>query len=77
MHQMAVPASDDQFGFACHTGMDGVPSQKAAEYTVIGIGRQAADHVARVNVFDVYIDLFCLEMLADGVFQVDADILQA
>ena len=38
MHKMVVPAPNEQPGFSGHSGMNGVPPQKIAEYTIIGIG---------------------------------------
>ena len=63
---MVVPAADDELGFSGHAGVDGVASQETAKDAVVGIGRQAANHVTGIDVFDVDIDFFITEIGDNG-----------
>ena len=76
MDEMVVPVADDQLGFACHAGVNGIPAEKSAEDSVVGIGRQAADRVAGVDVAHRAVLAATGKVLADALPEVKPDILQ-
>jgi hypothetical protein len=51
MHKMIVPMSDNQSCFSRHPRVDSIPTEKAAEDAVIGIGWKTSDNVAGIDIF--------------------------
>ncbi len=58
MNIIIIPEADKQVGFSGHARMYGIPCQQSAEHRVIGIGRQTADDVGWINIFQRNGDLF-------------------
>src|SRR2546427_8766494 len=61
VREALVPHADQHVGAACHAGVDGVLPEREAELRVEGVRRQAADHVAWVDVADDAVDPFGAE----------------
>ncbi len=76
MNVCAVPAGDDDSGLACHSCVDRILCQSHAVNPVLRAGRDAANDVAWVDVFEVDLGLALAEILVDPLFEVDADVLQ-
>ena len=69
MDEALVPAGDHHAGLARHPGVDGVATQIQAENPVLGRGRHTADDIARVDVFEVELDVLLLEVTVDPVLE--------
>ena len=69
-----VPAGDDHAGLARHAGVHGVAAEIEAENPVLGRGRNAADDITRIDVFEIELDLLLLEMADDPVLEKQADV---
>ncbi len=67
MDKAVVPVADEHFGSSGHAGMDGVSAQKTAEHVVVGIGRQASDHVTGIDVFQGDFSAFFIEVGGDFI----------
>src|ERR1700737_539910 len=52
--QPPSPGADDRVGLACHASVNGRMTQSEAEVGVPSVGRQAADHVTRIDVLQRY-----------------------
>ena len=70
MDKLVVPMADQHTRFAGHSGMDAVSSQKITKYAIVGIGRETADHVAGIDIFDGNINSFVYKVRCDGIFEV-------
>ena len=56
--------------------MHRIAAQEVAKYAIIGVGRQASDHIAWVDVFYGNVDSFCIEKRYDRIFKINADIIE-
>lgn len=74
MDESIVEQADDEAGLAGHGGVNGVACETVAENGVLGVGHQAADDVAGVDVADVDGRLTCGKVLAEAVAKEDADV---
>ena len=61
---------------AGHAGVDGIAPQETAENTVVGVGLQAADHIAGIDIFYGDFCVFGVKMGGNGLFQIQADVLE-
>ena len=74
--EAAVPDADDHAGAAGHGGMDGGVGEPQAENRIGRAGRNAADEVARVDVFDGAGEMDLFEVGGDVGAQEGADVLK-
>ena len=71
-----VPHADQDVGVAGHRAVGGVAGHLVAQQPVGGVGRHAANQVARVDVLERDRDVFGAEVFGDLVAQVNADVLE-
>ena len=74
--ELVMQISDHQASLAGHSGVGGMTREEIAEDGVLGIGRAAADEVARIKIAHDQRDLFRLEIRLDALTQKQADVLE-
>ena len=69
VYQAIVVKPHNHIRLAGHGGMDGIVAQSQAVHRVVCIRTAAADRVARIEILDVDLDAFLLEIGIDLVAQ--------
>ena len=77
MDEMVVPETDEYVGFSCHACVNCFAGQLFAEQAVGGIGRDAADVVAGIEILDAGWHLLGIEVFGDLLFKKRANVAQA
>ena len=73
--EVLIPISDDHICSPRHAGVHGVLAEHDTERRIVGIGGQAADHIAGIDVFQGHRFFLLSEIIGDSFFQYQTDIL--
>jgi hypothetical protein len=76
MHKVVIPMPDEQVCFACHAGVDRIAAQEIAKNAIVGVCRQAPDHVAWIDIFGGDADTFGFEIRYNGFLEIYSDIFE-
>ena len=74
MGELVVPEADHHVRPPAHPRMHGTLAEEKAEGRIAWIGRHTPDHVTGVDVFEVDLHGVFLEIVPDGITQINADV---